>query len=233
MKDPFPGITRHRLGDAEFTLIKTTGSAKEAAPVTTLHCHRYFEIHCNSGSEKRLPLPTGEITLESGSFLVICPGCMHYSVDYPDGSCVLSFELRQCPGEAGFFTHFMRLLNSLNLKCLPASRKFRSAFEAYAHETPEATILGFCREQLLALQALVAFLEELSACAQRGDPPYTPEHTGAFDAALDMMLYTNLTLGQIANQLGYSPRHTARLIRRRYGDSLGAIRKKLENASKS
>jgi hypothetical protein len=42
-----------------------------------------------------------------------------------------------------------------------------------------------------------------------------------------------LSLGQIARQLGYSERHTARLIRRRYGDSLGAIRKKLENASKS
>ena len=91
----------------------------------------------------------------------------------------------------------------------------------------------FCRLKLLGLSALVSLLEAMAEVSENADTAYTPEHTGAFDAALDMMLYSELSLGQIARQLGYSERHTARLIRRRYGDSLGAIRKKLENASKS
>lgn len=84
----------------------------------------------------------------------------------------------------------------------------------------------FCRLKLLGLTALVSLLEAMAAASENADTAYHPEHTGAFDAALDMMLYSDLSLEQISRQLGYSQRHTARLIHRRYGESLGRIRRK-------
>ncbi len=234
MQKLFPNIIRYHLWDAEFSLLTTKASEQEPVDVpSALHCHRYYEIHWNTGPRKWLPLPTGDILLDADRFVLICPGCMHYSVPRVDCTCVLSFELRQTTGEAGFYDHFLGLLNGLNLQPLPLPCNFRVALAEFSCATPENTIMDFCHRKLLGMRALVALLENLSAYSSYRDRVYTPKHTGAFDAALDMMLYSELSLGQIARQLGYSERHTARLIRRRYGDSLGAIRKKLENASKS
>lgn len=226
MHSAFPDIIRHHLGDAEFSLLTTEASEKESNDVPPgLHCHRYYELHWNTGPRKQLSLPTGDILLDTNRFVLICPGCMHYSVPYADCTCVLSFELRQVTGEEGFYTHFLGLLNGLNLKALPLSRSLRAALTDFSGMVPENTVMGFCRRKLLGLSALVALLENLGMHAPQRDRAYTPEHTGAFDAALDMMLYSELTLSEIARQLGYSPRHTTRLIRRRYGDSLGHIRR--------
>ena len=64
-------------------------------------------------------MSTGDILLDADRFVLICPGCMHYSVPRVDCTCVLSFELRQTTGEAGFCDHFLGLLNGLNLQPLP------------------------------------------------------------------------------------------------------------------
>lgn len=228
MKDTFPNTVCHHLGDAEFILLKVDFAASDSKSdkAGALHCHRYYELHINTGPSRTLSLPTGEIRLETDQFLLICPGCMHYSIPYTDNSCVLSFELHQAKGEEGFYRHFCGLLNGLNLKPLPASRKFRISLTEFTTFGLENTVMGFCHIKLLGLSALVAMLENMAGFAEHSDTAYTPEHTGAFDAALDMMLYSELSLEQIARQLGYSKRHTARLIHRRYGDSLGRIRRK-------
>lgn len=234
MRSAFPDIIRHHLGDAEFSLLTTEASEKDPPDTSPgLHCHRYYEIHWNTGLRKQISLPTGNILLDTGRFVLICPGCMHYSVPRADSTCVLSFDLRQVTGEEGFFTHFLGLLNGLNLQSLPLSRSLRAALTDFSGTLPENTVMGFCHRKLLGLTVLVALLENLGAYAQQRDRAYTPEHTGAFDAALDMMLYSELTLSEIARQLGYSTRHTARLIRRRYGDSLGHIRQKAKQKSAS
>lgn len=234
MRSAFPDIIRHHLGDAEFSLLTTEASEKEDSDISPgLHCHRYYEIHWNTGPRKQLSLPTGDVLLDTGQYVLICPGCMHYSVPHADSTSVLSFELRQITGEAGFYTHFLELLNGLNLKPLPLSRSLRAALTDFSGAVPENTVMGFCRRKLLGLTVLVALLENLGAYARQRDRTYTPEHTGAFDAALDMMLYSELTLSEIARQLGYSTRHTARLIRRRYGDSLGHIRQNAKQKSSS
>lgn len=234
MKNPFPGTVRHHLGDAEFLLLKP-GAAHpdpERKEPGALHCHRYFEVHCNTGAPRTLSLPTGEIHLERDQLLLICPGCMHYSVPYQAAYGVLSFELRQCCGEEGFYRHFSGLLNALHLKPLPATRKFKAFLDEFTALNPGNTVMGFCQSKLVGLNLLVALLENLSAFAGVcGDAAYIPEHTEAFDAALDMMIYGSATLQQIADSLGYSPRHTARLIHSRYGASLSQIRKQLAQQS--
>ena len=230
MKNPFPGTVRHHLGDAEFTLLKPAAESTGDSPKSSgaLHCHRYFEVHCNTGTARSLTLPTGQIRLEPGQLLLICPGCMHYSVPYHDSYRVLSFELQQSKGEEGFYRHFSGLLNTLHLKPLPATRKLKTFLDEFTALNPGNTVMGFCQSKLVGLNLLVALLENLSTFAGVcGDAAYIPEHTEAFDAALDMMIYGNTTLQQIAETLGYSPRHTARLIHSRYGASLSQIRKQL------
>ena len=231
MKDIFPEVIPYRLGDAEFALIMPNSEApeQESEESGTLHCHRYYEIHCNTGKRRVLELPTGRILLENDQFLLICPGCMHYAVPYRKNARVMSFELRQGKGENGFYRYFLGLLNGLNLKPLPVSRKFKASLEELASAGTENTIMVFCRLKLLGLSALVSLLEAMAAASEKADTAYTPEHTGAFDAALDMMLYSDLSLEQISRQLGYSQRHTARLIHRRYGNSLGRIRRNVKN----
>ena len=227
MNDAYPSAIRYQLGDAEFTLLKpdTSDTDHEQASQGSLHCHQYFEVHCNTGPSRTLALPSGKIFLESEQFLLICPGCMHYSTPDLSTTSVLSFELHQIKGEAGFHRHFWDLLNGLNLQPLKLSRKFKNALVDFSVSGAENTVMGFCRTKLLGLAALTAMLENMALFSKKADPAYHPEHTGAFDAALDMMLYSELTLDQIAQQLGYSPRHTARLIQRRYGNSLGRIRR--------
>ena len=226
-----PEIIRYGFGDAEFALIMPNSEApeQESEESGTLHCHRYYEIHCNTGKRRVLELPTGQVHLETDQFLLICPGCMHYAVPYQRDARVMSFELRQGKGEEGFYRYFLGLLNGLNLKPLPVSRKLKASLEELTSAGKENTVMVFCRLKLLGLTALVSLLEAMAAASEEADTAYTPEHTGAFDAALDMMLYSELSLGQIARQLGYSERHTARLIRRRYGESLGRIRRKAAN----
>ena len=231
MEDMFPEVLPYRLGDAEFVLLKT-GPAKQEdrdSDAHSLHCHRYFEVHCTVAHQRDLALSTQTISLEANQLLLICPGCMHYSSPYADSRNVLSFELRQGKGERGFYRHFMELFHLLNLTPLPLSRKLRHALLDFSSAELQNTVMAFCRLKLLGLTVLVAFLENLAPHAEHRDSAYTPEHTGAFDAALDMMLYSDLTLEQIARQLGYSSRHTARLIHRRYGNSLGRIRRNIKN----
>jgi len=175
MHDLIPDIIRHHLGDAEFSLLTTEDSGTEPSDApSSLHCHRYYEIHCNTGHRKRLSLPTGEILLEPEQFLLICPGCMHYSDPFMDRHCVLSFELRQVKGASGFYNHFLELMNGLNLRPLPLNRKFRVAMDAFTSAEPERTVMDFCKRKLLALTVLVALLENLSACSSRRDRTYTP-----------------------------------------------------------
>ena len=230
MKDTFPGVIRHHLGDAEFTLLITVpeNPGRDRSGAGTLHCHRYFEVHCNTGSPRILTLPTGEIKLETNQLLLICPGCMHYSVPYTEDYLVLSFELRQDKGEDGFYRHFSSLLTTLHLKPLPAARKYRSLLQDFFSAGHQNTVMHYCQIKLKGLSVLVALLENLAAYAGIcGDAAYIPERSEAFDAALDMMIYGTHTLQQIAQQLGYSERHTARLIHSRYGASLSHIRKQL------
>jgi hypothetical protein len=126
-----PDIIRYSFGDAEFALIMPNSEApeQESEESGTLHCHRYYEIHCNTGKRRVLELPTGQIILETDQFLLICPGCMHYAVPYQRDARVMSFELRQGKGEEGFYRYFLGLLNGLNLKPLPVSRKFKASLE--------------------------------------------------------------------------------------------------------
>ena len=153
MKNAFPGTVRHHLGDAEFILLKPglTHPEPGQGAVVALHCHRYFEVHCNTGAERTLSLPTGEVRLAQDQLLLICPGCMHYSVPYQAAYGVLSFELRQSDGEEGFYRHFSGLLNALHLTPLPATRKFKAFLATFNALEPENTVMDFCQVKLSGL----------------------------------------------------------------------------------
>ena len=81
-----------------------------------------------------------------------------------------------------------------------------------------------CRRKVIAYETILALLEELGAFRQSNDRGIDSPQENEQNVALDILINSYYSLSEIAELLGYSSRHTARLIHQHYGMRLGEIR---------
>ena len=81
-----------------------------------------------------------------------------------------------------------------------------------------------CQLKVMAYEVILALLDVLNSFQAPNLEVRELRPENEQNVALDILINSDHSLSEIAGLLGYSPRHTARLIHQRYGMRLGEIR---------
>lgn len=189
-------------------------------PICLFHEHSYYEFHFSPYACYDITTQEKTFTLEKDTLFIIPPHFPHYTTCIgADKSIVLNVDLKMLEGDSVFYDYFKKSIDSNCLKQIKISDDVKRSFHNFNSISNDATIKKHCMLKLSALNILTSLLSD--------DDSITHEEK---KEQLDILLenYVNTpaySLSKIAENLNYSQRQTARLIREKYNMSLGDIRK--------
>lgn len=205
-----------------------------AVHVHELHKHPFYELRFATQGNFSFDAINHHVSLPTGEMLVLCPDTYHYSYIPSEEvvTKVISFSLEKAEGsEPKVYDIFHALLNQANMKVLTPGegllQKARSFTEAPFPSKKDARSLFHLRhlasEIVLELFDLFQLYDaDLTEINSTGSASQTPNYV----LALDFFVHTpDFPLSEIAAELGYSVKHTSRLIKQIYGTTLTQIRK--------
>ena len=217
-------------GDALFRILNVKIISNKIEEKTITHNHRFYEFHFALKGRYDYTVADKVITLQEGQFLIIPPNTPHIAVksegtDYEYSS--LSLHLSRCDGTKGFFDYFKERLDGNAAAPLQTTRSLVDK-EKYLRLFGEQKNMI---HDLCALKAYgSAFIYELFDAVDRyrSKNPISPKTEEADrDVLLEELINQHtFSLSEIAKTLGYSTRHTARIIKKSYGCNISQLRKK-------
>lgn len=218
------------FGDAHFYLYRfgqVKGELEKASHVPILHDHPFFEVMLSFKRGYEVMLEEDTLALSPHTVIIMSEGKPH-CIQHAEGIFPLSFGIAMKKRERGFPLYASvraRLENQADRGQLPISLATETLFlewYASAGRSPEA----FCEGQLLASRLLYAFLKDISAFGAEELAPFG-EKKASVDALLNTLLDDRrYSLKEIAVALGYTRKHTLRLIQRKYGCDYRTIKKR-------
>jgi len=249
------------VGDTRFMLyhLAHTNVQKSDNIAEILHCHLFYEIRVAINGSHEYVFDDKRIMLSKGELLVIPPGKYHYSL-VNDGSfkeMVCSLLPEKTEGTPKIYTEYCDMLDKfwgVPVKFPPQLEKAVAELLELQQSISNDRLSGVAaeksfemafREQLLAASVVY----ELGKCLGVGmgkplEKTSAPElNTKRVDMKTALLLelmssVNDITISEIAQQLNYSEKHTARLIKEVYGTNfseyqrnkkLATIKKLLEN----
>ncbi len=230
MKTSIHGISLE-YGDALLKLlkIKIISSKREEYDVT--HNHKFYELHLAHQGSYTYTVGDEQITLQKNQLLIIPPNIPHVSVSGKKGdyeySC-LSIHLSQIVGVAGFFSYFENVLNKYAKTPITVQPSLIGKISKLHDLDQQSNII---RDTCALKVYASSFFYELFYLLD-GFSSTTPQHSSQIDTDERLVLLEelmndqNLSLSEISKEIGYSSRHTARLINKYYGCSLSEFRKR-------
>jgi len=219
------------FGDAEITFFNVNIDTNEQSD-SLWHRHSYYEIHvCREGCVE-YTFENERTVLRAGEVLIIAPDTPHFSVDREKYSekalCVISFGVTKARGGKKLFDIFTGALDNYKCKPIRISKIAKLELELFYDPSRYHTVKGVCRLNAVAAQFLSLLFESII------DDTHNAVY-GKRDTAVlidNMINLPSVTLDDIAKATSYSKRHVSRLIREKYGCSLGQLRKRAkEHAS--
>lgn len=201
--------------------------ADRTSHVPILHSHPFYEVMLCPSYPFRIVLEKkGDVHLTSGTCFMIAPGKPHCAVG-TTGHPPISFgiSVKKMEGAVPLFRRISEGLRGNREQILPLSTETKALFEAW-QRSREWTLEGFCESKMLAYRFLHAFFKDL---ALPGREPIRPgaENKAGMGALLDTLLDDrHYRLKEIARALGYTRKHTLRLIHQRYGCDFRTIRER-------
>ena len=199
------------------------------------HSHCSWELHFSALKKKSYMLESGLLEVDKKQLLVISPGTVHGAIQDLEGTYVLNICLEKVNGESGFYKCFKEMLEKAALQAVPISESLIEKVKQFINMEVGDSVKGYCQKQQL-LEAITIELFEtidgetfLNASVHIHNPE---EHT---EMVLELMMEDPYAeLKDIAEAVGYSVRHTARLIEKNYQMSLLENRrwKILKNAAR-
>ena len=218
------------FGDAVFTIYKRLKEYIEdsESPIpldvvnTICHRHTFYEMHFVLNGEMTCFFRDGKITLKKGHFICVPPETAHYTELSGEEAEreTICFNISKAHGDSGFYDTYCRSLGEICVGEQEASPALMSAAAAFNNMKTPYTMREYCRQKLIGYELVYRMFPDLDSAPEnnvRADP----------DAmyGLDEMVYDiRIPLGKIAENLGYSVRHTDRIIKKRYGETLSEIR---------
>lgn len=184
------------------------------------HEHSYYEFHFSPYTCYNITALDRVFPLETDTLLIIPPHLPHFSTcTRAESRIVLNVDIKKLAGDSAFYDFFRKSMDERCLKPIRISDALKECFLCFSRMGSTGTLKNHCALKLSALQIINSLLAE--------DDGTTPESK---KEQLDILLenYVNTpaySLSQIAENLNYSQRHTARLIYEKYNMSLGDIRK--------
>lgn len=184
------------------------------------HTHSYYEFHFSPYVCYDIITQEKTYTLDTNALFIIPPHLSHYSTcTYKDKSIVLNVDLKMLEGDSVFYDYFKKSIDSNCLKQIEISDDIKKSFYNFNNISNNSTIKNHCVLKLSALNILTSLLTDNDSITHKDKKEQ-----------INILLenYVNAptySLSQIAENLNYSQRQTARLIHEKYNMSLGDIRK--------
>ena len=189
------------------------------------HSHLYYECHYIDSGSLEFELENGKVRVDGGRVLLIPPFVEHYPLGgINTGYRVISFTIERKEGETGFYESFVSSIDCVSCRLFEAGAELVRALKLFPGSFSAKTPADYCNRKILAYQ----LTKELFASIKGFD--FALKNNAQNGANVDIALLDYLvnensySLSDIAGQIGYTARHTARLIRQLYQKSLGEIR---------
>ena len=217
------------FGGAEFLVYLITSpkvTEKEIETIWRYHTHVYYEVHIIISGTAYFMYENQRITVEEGEMIIFPPGSKHYAcpVNINVSEKVLCLSIHQCEGESGHYDMFLSALNNASASPCKLNKELISQILYFNDVIDHDNIHDKCRQKVMAYETIFVLLEELKVFREASEKRVDSLSENELRIALDILINSNYSLSEIAEYLGYSSRHTSRLIHQHYGMRLGEIR---------
>ncbi|MBQ8402343.1 MAG: AraC family transcriptional regulator [Clostridia bacterium] len=165
--------------------------------------------------------------MQEDAFIVIPPGIRHSPRQPSDpGNVVLAIALEPCTGKSGYYHTFRKALSEGGCRAVPLEKAQAKRIKQLFTVMESSGLRDSCLRQALAYEMVFTVLDRLQGIWISEEIQETGQPEEKTNITLDWMVNDmRLSLSDIAGEMGYTTRHTARLIRQQYGMSLGDIRR--------
>lgn len=227
--------TNVAFGEASFRVL-LIGKIGDDGDVSSrqYHSHGFYEIFLVQDSPEIFAIKNSKITVNPGEMIIVGRNCAHIACLNSDKKplAALSLVLEKKEGEAGFYKYYREILDLSAGQAIKLPEALFEKMNDFGKEKVCASYSDYAfakAETYCMLAQLLDFLgKEVNVQEERKINSQQEE----VYIMLSELVNGSMTLGEIAQTLGYSERHTARLITKYFGKNLAKIRKerKLETA---
>lgn len=205
------------LEDAVVTLHKIKSGTVNPSP---MHTHSFYELLVVVEGAHICQTAQGDVTVQKGELLIVSPTMQHRICHNVQKSriVILGFDVSAPHGKGRFYNYLTTFLQTFAEKPLPLPRSLFYKFINYYLAPARYQLRQVCERKSEACEILAGLLE-LTEQTVFSAQTTTP------DIVLETLVFSkDVSLTQIAAQLGYSPRQIQRKIRARYGKCLRQLR---------
>ena len=221
-------------GDALFKLLKVKIAPSGAYEKRITHNHKFYEFHFAFKGSYNYTIGDRQMTLSKDQLLIIPPSTPHIAVsnegtDYEYAS--LSLHLSHCEGTTGFYEYFKNILEqNANIpiamtRSLADKGKFLRLIGEQRRDGTNV-IHDLCALKVYGSAFIYELFDAIDGYKSDAHIIQKNEDTDRTVLLEELVNHHDLSLGEIAEEMGYSARHTARIIKRVYGCNISEIRKK-------
>ena len=220
------------FGDAGFRLL-FYGSGMTIDDEYQYHIHKYYEMHVMISGKGTLILKNGAaVTLEKGEALILSPAEEHQSIAYsgenPQGT-TLNFMIRKTEADTPLYAEIIKRIEqqAQTLSVLSVGDTFLSDLQFLQKLSVPVRMREYCFAQTIASRLIYTLLDIVGCYSEQSAVGAAAAEDTRQLILLDNLINNyELTEREISERLGYSARHTQRLIRRCYGVCLKELRQK-------
>jgi len=233
------------FGDARLTFCGLTGgkntdeNSLNKNNAYQYHSHLLYECHIITAGTAYFRNKEKYIAVKRGQILIIPPHTDHYPLavlSYDDTTSkdtnlardlctMLTLELIE--GENGYYSYFNDSLHSVGCIPLEMPQLLLEKFLIFMDYNKSSTLRERCYQKATAYEIITALFDLINGF--RSSDQRLAEQRTSKDKTVILDCLVNdfhCPLYVIAEKLGYSVRHTSRLIRQTYGQNLRDIRQK-------
>lgn len=214
-------------GDAKITFIKFEKVQMEEINPPALHSHGYYELHFSEQTNQIVSFVSNETKINKNEFLIIAPNTEHYTLPYKTNTLVVSFVLEKVEGKKGFYDYFSKTLETSSKKSIKASPRLFELFLELNTSKSGEFIKNYCRMKSVTTEIVEKLFYDINLFKNdNAEVTYEEINNNGNDIMLERLIDdTSYSIKDIARTLGYSVRHTSRLIRKKYNMTLMQFRR--------
>ena len=221
-------IEEIQFGDATIKIQRArTNRVTHDQQQALTHAHDYYELHLVKRGSYVFTINEKLVTAESGSLIILDPGCTHKMVMPEAETEIISLGLHIIKEEEprNFYDYLISCLQRNVRVPLMLEKPLINKLVNYYHAPARKSVHQLFHRKLEACEILTLLFEMLASDTDIEEEVYG----NSFDMLLDVLVNDpKYTLREIAQQLGYSERQMNRKIHARYGVGLREFRKGLK-----
>lgn len=195
-----------------------------------MHSHEFYELHFILENSYEYSFLQKEIVLHKNELLIIPPRTEHYPFYLPKTSSInvcIYITLEKLNNQNLFFDYFKSSLDNASLKPISVSENLIKNVKRFVYAT-NSTIEDHCILKASFAEIIYNLFNDINNFDMQKTSTKNNDYNDAVLFLIDEMSDNpDFTLTDISQKIGYSTRHTARLIKNIYGMPLSEIRTKL------